>query len=52
MLEAVLASAEAFLASFHEHYHGFPGKLDWPEIHVLKQRCDQASAVGEKGGEK
>lgn len=28
---------DAFMASFANHYHGFPGKLEWPEIHALKR---------------
>jgi hypothetical protein len=28
---------QAFFASFPKHYHGFPSKLEWFEIHRLKQ---------------
>ncbi len=40
LLEAVASATEDFLESFKAHYHGFPGKLEWPEIHVLKQKLD------------
>ena len=32
--------AQAFLDSFPKHYHGFPGKLEWWELHALKQALD------------
>lgn len=31
------AVVEDFLASFPKHYQGFPGKLEWSEIHRLRQ---------------
>jgi hypothetical protein len=34
------AVVEDFLSSFPKHYQGFPGKLEWPEIHRLKQAIE------------
>lgn len=36
-LVALRKAAEAFEQSFAKHYHGYPSKMEWPEIHVLKQ---------------
>lgn len=38
----VCEAARDLLNNFGRVYHGFPSKLEWPEIHVLKQALRNA----------
>lgn len=49
-VEGLRAAGDKFMASFSQHYSGFPGKLQWPEIHRLKQELE-ALATSDGGGE-
>jgi chromosome segregation ATPase len=48
--ERVVDAARTFLDSFPRHYHGFPGKLEWFEIHGLKQKLEAFDAIKDGGG--
>lgn len=40
----VVGASRGFLESFPRHYHGFPGKMQWWEIHALKQSLEAYDA--------
>ena len=39
--EALVKAAKDVHSSLHRVYHGYPSKMDWIEIHVLRQMLEQ-----------